>query len=187
MTFDPAASLAPRDLATCGKHQVHLLGFMGCGKSTVGPLLARRLLWSFLDLDALIVRHLGRPIAEIFAEAGEASFRQAETFVLRQAAQKPRTVVALGGGAHLAQENRELTARTATSVWLRCEFAELRRRIDAAGKRGRDSRPLWDDPEAARALLEDRESVYASADWIVDAEASPGDVAADIEALLQLT
>ncbi len=185
MTADAPESLVTMHHDARGKRQVHLVGFMGCGKSTVGQLLARRLLWNFLDLDVLIVRHAGRPIADIFAEEGEESFRQTETFVLRQATQKPRTVVALGGGAHLAAENRELSARTATSVWLRCEFAELRRRIDAAGARQRAVRPLWADPEAAQVLLEQRNAIYAQADLIVDAEAPVDDVAASIEALLR--
>ncbi len=185
MTLDPTAHLAPLDCVAGDKLQVHLVGFMGCGKSTVGSLLARRLLWNFLDLDALIVRHVGRPIAEIFAQDGEDSFRLAETFVLRQAVQKPRTVVALGGGAYVADENRELSIRSAASVWLRCDFGELRRRVDAAGDRAPGARPLWGDPEEARALLARREPVYAEADWIVDSDVPPDDVAANIEALLR--
>ncbi len=185
MTADATESLVTMHHDARGKRQVHLVGFMGCGKSTVGQLLARRLLWNFLDLDALIVRHAGRSIAEIFAEEGEESFRQTETFVLRQATQKPRTVVALGGGAHMAAENRQLSAQMATSVWLRCDFAELQRRVGSAEVRARGTRPLWPDPAAARALLEQREPIYAQADLVVDAGLLPDEVAATIEALLR--
>ncbi|HJO03970.1 MAG TPA: shikimate kinase [Acidobacteriota bacterium] len=185
MSSDAEVRLTPMDGDARGRRQVHLVGFMGCGKSTVGPLLARRLLWSFLDLDALIVRHAGRPVAELFAEEGEQEFRRIETFVLRQAAQKPHTVVALGGGAHLAVENRELSTQTATSVWLRCSFAEVQRRVNAAESNERGVRPLWTDPLAARSLFEQREAIYAGADLVVDAEAPPDEVAAEIEAQLR--
>lgn len=185
--MSPAATsnLTPMERDANDKLQVHLMGFMGCGKTTVGLLLARRLVWNFLDLDALIERHTGRAIASIFAEDGEERFRQTETFVLRQATQKPHTVVALGGGAPVATENRELSARTATSVWLRCDFAELQRRIGSDQTGERDSRPLWADTDAVRSLFEQRQPIYAEADLTVDAAASPEEVAANIETLLR--
>jgi len=185
MSPDDVDRLRPMERDSRGKLQVHLVGFMGCGKSTVGLLLARRLVWNFLDLDVLIARHAGRLIAEIFADDGEAHFRQTETFVLRQATLKPRTVVALGGGAPVAAVNRELSAKTATSVWLRCDFAELQRRVGSAEAGTPGARPLWADPEAARSLFEQRQAIYAQADLTVDAEAPPAEVAASIETLLR--
>ena len=58
-----------------GRSQIHLTGFMGSGKSTVGRLLARQLLWNFLDLDGVIERHEGRSVARIFDEPGFARAR----------------------------------------------------------------------------------------------------------------
>ena len=56
-----------------GRAQIHLAGFMGSGKSTVGRLLARQLLWNFLDLDGVVERHEGRSVTRIFSESGEAA------------------------------------------------------------------------------------------------------------------
>ena len=76
---DPVGSAVLGD-----RPQVHLAGFMGSGKSTVGRLVARRLLWNFLDLDGVIERHEGRSVSRIFEESGARHFRDAERHVLRQ-------------------------------------------------------------------------------------------------------
>lgn len=165
------------------RHQVHLLGFMGCGKSTVGRLLARRLVWNFLDLDAMIQRHVGAPVAEIFATEGESGFRHHERFVLRQISLKPRTVVALGGGTPGSAANRAVSTRVAVTVWLRCPFAELRARVAAHG----GPRPVWGSDGHARELLRRREADYARADMVVDAAGDAAGVAESIERRLRPT
>ncbi len=169
--------LEPLPRTASGHAQIHLLGFMGSGKSTVAGLLARRLVWNYLDLDVLIARHAGASIAAIFATEGEAGFRDMETYVLRQVVQKPRTVVALGGGTMLLERNRELIARHAMSVWLRAAFRTCQSRVgEGAG------RPLFGDPEDARRLFDDRQSDYATAALTVNAEDAAQDVAIRIEA-----
>ncbi len=79
--------------------RVVLTGFMGSGKSTVGPLLARRLGWNFLDADDVIEAEAGMPITEIFARHGEASFRAREHDAIARLAAQDSLVLALGGGA----------------------------------------------------------------------------------------
>ena len=153
-----------------GKLQVHLIGFMGSGKTTVGQLLARRLLWNFLDLDALVVRYAGKEISAIFADQGEEGFRGAEQHVLRQVVQKPHSVVALGGGTFVDPTNREISKRAAASVWLRCSLQAIRARLPAAERR---RRPLWRDPSELRTLYDDRQRAYTGADHAVNAEGSP--------------
>jgi shikimate kinase len=160
-----------------GKRQIHLAGFMGSGKSTVGRLLARRLLWNFLDLDAVVERHAGRSIAQIFDEDGEAAFREMESHVLRQVVSKPDTVVALGGGTLIERGNVDISRSRAVLVWLRCPLEVLRERcgdVDTA-------RPLWGDPDALQARLEERLPGYRSAELRVDAGAEPEAV---VEAVL---
>ncbi|MEF3303922.1 shikimate kinase [Paenibacillus sp. GYB003] len=86
-----------------------LVGFMGTGKSTVAAELAQRLGWSRIDLDASIERAEGKSIPELFAERGEAYFRAAETEALRrELVGRSRQVVATGGGAVLAEGNRDI-------------------------------------------------------------------------------
>lgn len=81
------------------QRRVVLTGFMGSGKSTVGPLLAERLGWRFADADQAIEQAAGRSIPEIFRTQGEAGFRQQELEAITRLAQQDRLVLALGGGA----------------------------------------------------------------------------------------
>ncbi len=169
--------LEPLARTASGHSQIHLAGFMGCGKSTVAQLLARRLVWNYVDLDVLIARHAGASIAEIFASDGEGAFRDMESHVLRQAIQKPCTVVALGGGTMLREQNRELISDHAMSVWLRVAFATCMERVgEGAG------RPLFGDPEAVRRLFDERQSDYAQASITVNADDAAAQVAERIEA-----
>jgi shikimate kinase len=88
--------------------RIVLTGFMGSGKSTVGPLLAQRLGWKFLDADNVIEAEAGRTIAEIFAQEGESSFRDREHATIARLAGAEDLVLALGGGAIERAETREL-------------------------------------------------------------------------------
>jgi len=165
----------PADLAD-GRRQVHLTGFMGSGKSTVGQLLARRLLWNFLDLDGAIERQEGHSVARIFEEGGESAFREIERHVLHQVVQKPSTVVALGGGTLIDPANQRLCAERAAVIWLRCPLEGLQQRC--AGLQ--ESRPLWGDEEALQRRYEERLPGYETAAHVVDATAGPEQVVAEI-------
>jgi shikimate kinase len=79
--------------------RIVLTGFMGSGKTTVGPLLARRLAWDFVDADDVLEAEAGMPIADIFARHGEAAFRAREHAVIARLAGRDALVLALGGGA----------------------------------------------------------------------------------------
>src|SRR3954453_16207329 len=85
-----------------------LTGFMGSGKSTVGPLLATRMGWRFVDADDVIVADAEMPIAEFFAHHGEAAFRQREHATISRLAGEDALVLALGGGAIETEPTRNL-------------------------------------------------------------------------------
>jgi shikimate kinase len=87
-----------------------LTGFMGAGKSTIGPLLAQRLGWNFLDIDTSIESSIGMTVAEIFAQQGEAAFRALEAEAIRNHSTRQNLVLALGGGAIETETTRELLA-----------------------------------------------------------------------------
>lgn len=165
--------LEPHGPLVGGRSQLHLVGFMGVGKSTVGQRLARRMLWNFLDLDTLVERHTGLRVAEIFGRRGEGAFREAESHCLAQAVLKPRTVLALGGGAWESAGNRRLARARGVSVWLDCPLAVIRERLGAAA----DERPLWDDPAKIRRRYDARRETYARADLRVEADGAPDAVA----------
>jgi len=139
---------------------VYLVGFMGCGKSTVGPLLARRLGCGFVDTDSELERSTGQSIDEIFAEHGEAHFRGVEAELLQAVARGKPAVVATGGGAMLSAPNRRLLWNSGWTVWIDVPLPAIVGRLSAAL-----SRPLWSDLDAGvrRILFERRRAVYALA------------------------
>ena len=98
----------PTQLASAPPRRIVLTGFMGSGKSTVGPVLASRLAWKFLDVDEVIEAEAGVTIAELFARHGEAAFRDREHATIAQLAATDALVLALGGGAIEREETRRL-------------------------------------------------------------------------------
>jgi shikimate kinase/3-dehydroquinate synthase len=153
--------------------RVVLVGFMGAGKSTVGPLVAQRLGWAFLDLDDDVEAAAGRTVLEIFATDGEAAFRAAERAAAERAGRRERLVLATGGGAFTVPETRRVLQQGAMTVWLRCALDALLARIPSDG-----SRPLAANRATIGPLLVGREPSYALADLTVDTtHMAPADVA----------
>ena len=127
MTFDPT----PKDRKPTGPG-LALVGYRGTGKTTVGKILANRLDLRFLDADFEIEARAGRSIVSIFADSGEAVFRDWEERTLRELVEEhPGAVLATGGGAVLRSSNRRLLREFGLVVWLRAEPAELARRLEA--------------------------------------------------------
>ena len=134
---------------------IYLTGFSGTGKSSVGEALAARLGRPLRDLDDAIVARAGRPIPAIFAADGEAAFRQHETAALRALAAEesvPAPIVATGGGAVLAAENRDLMFATGWVICLEARPETIHQRVRAHRQAGvaRGVRPLLDDRRSAR-------------------------------------
>jgi shikimate kinase len=153
--------------------RIVLVGFMGAGKSTVGPLVAQRLGWTFLDLDDDIEAAAGRTVPEIFATDGESAFRTAERAAAERAVRRERLVLATGGGAFTVPETRRVLQQGTMTVWLRCTLDALLARIPTDG-----SRPLAANRATIGPLLVGREPSYALADLTVDTtHMAPADVA----------
>jgi shikimate kinase / 3-dehydroquinate synthase len=146
---------------------VACIGFMGAGKSTAARSLAQALGTQAIDVDAVVEERLGKPIERVFAEDGEATFREAEERITLELLSQPEPgVLALGGGA-ITHERVRTALRAHTVVWL--DVA-----LDVAWTRCRDSdRPLARDREQFEALYHEREPLYAElADATVPAERS---------------
>jgi shikimate kinase len=143
-----------------------LIGMMGAGKTAVGRRLARALGWPFADADAAIEAAAGATIPDIFAEIGEAAFREKERQVIARLLSGEKQVLALGGGAFMDTETRRLVRARALSIWLSADLDAL---VQRTARRG--NRPLLarGDPAATLAtLLEQRRAAYAEADIVVD-------------------
>ncbi|MCC6388144.1 MAG: 3-dehydroquinate synthase [Dehalococcoidia bacterium] len=155
-----------------------LVGLSGSGKSTVGPLVARRLGWAFTDTDALIEQAAGRSIPELFAEEGEARFREREQAALRDAIARHRTVVSTGGGAPTTPGGRAELAQGFT-VWLVVSPARAAARL--AENPATPDRPLLAGDALGRleSQLDARRRWYELADAAVDVDYLSPEQAAD--------
>lgn len=132
-----------------------LVGMMGAGKTTVGRLLARRLKRTFYDSDEEVERRCGVRIPVIFDIEGEAGFRARETQVIAELAALARIVLATGGGAVLAEENRRHLGASGSVVYLHARPGYLWQRV-----RHDRNRPLLATPDPQKTL----EDLYAVRD-----------------------
>ncbi len=164
--------------------RLYLVGFMACGKTAVGEILAARLGYRFLDLDAEIEARAGATVRQIFEQPGEAAFRDLEHRALAETASVRRAVIATGGGLMTFERNRSLVRRLGASVWLDPSFDTLLARL---GAEGRAQRPLFGDPPAARELHRRRLDAYRRADIRIgiDADETAPEVAARISAFFE--
>lgn len=144
------------------KKKIALIGFMGCGKSTIGPLLADKIGWHFLDMDKIIEAQTGRRIPEIFEEQGETAFRDHETAALKSLAIKEKLVLACGGGIVLREENVSFLRDNFQVVYLDLPLEKLKERL----LRSRHRRPLIEVEEPEQRVEElygFREILYRNA------------------------
>jgi len=146
---EPRAASAPR---------LFLVGMMGAGKSTVGRLLAQRCGLEFIDCDRELEARSGVAIATIFEVEGEQGFRRREAALIDELTQRPGVVLATGGGAVLAEENRQRLRGRGLVIYLRASVDEILRRtqrdrarplLQTANRRGRIAQ-----------LLAEREPLY---------------------------
>jgi len=141
--------------------RIVLTGFMGSGKSTVGPLLAACLGWQFLDADNVIEADSGLSIAEIFARDGEAAFRDLEHATIARLAAIDSLVLALGGGAIERTETRELLLAAPGTLLV---HLEVRLETTLARCRGTERiRPILADRPSLQARYDRRLPLYRMA------------------------
>jgi len=142
-----------------------LTGFMGTGKTTVGKLLAQRLKYEFVDTDVFIEGRAGRSIAEIFAELGEAAFRQMETEAALELANRDELVISTGGGLMLDDGNVAALGENGRIFCLTATPNEILARIQKDG----ETRPLLADEnplERIMAILQERKEKYSQFEQI---------------------
>ncbi len=158
MTQMPPAAAYPR---LADKH-LYLAGFRGSGKSSVGRLLASHLGRTWTDCDDQIEAEADCSIREIFAQHGEAGFRDLELRTIAAIAALPPAVVSLGGGAILRAENRELIRGSGVCVWLRVDADTVMRRLtaDATTADRRPALTALPQREEIQKLLADRRPLY---------------------------
>ncbi len=144
---------------------IFLVGFMGSGKSTVGKRLARRLGYSFIDMDARLEGECGMTINDIFERLGEKAFREMESNLLKELVLLQDVVISTGGGLPCTGDNMDLINRKGVSIYLKMEPAALLKRLS----RGKSHRPLLrhlslkELETYVQEKLREREPVYMKA------------------------
>lgn len=155
---------------------VVLVGLPGSGKSTVGRLAAEVLGAPLFDIDNLLVRQMGRPVAQIFGMVGESGFRQMERDAVLAACAGAPAVIVPGGGWSAQPGQLEAVRPSSIVIYLRCSPGVAVKRTE-----GGEARPLLagtDPVQRMRSLLEAREPWYRLADYVVDAEARTAELVA---------
>ncbi len=166
--------------AGSGVARIVLVGFMGAGKSTVGPILAHALGWDFADLDDEIARREGRRPGRIIRRSGVERFRELESAAARDLLRRERLVLAMGGGWAAQPGHMASLKRDSLSVWLRVTPAAALARIRGSAI----PRPLLEGPDphaAATALLRRRIAHYRRSAVRIETDGrSPDEVAREI-------
>lgn len=159
--------------------RIVLTGFMGSGKSTVGPLVAAKLGWRFIDVDDVIVHESGMPISQFFAQHGEPAFRQSERDAIRRLAAEDQLVLALGGGAIEDASTRELLLAAAGTLVVHLEVT-LETTLARCGTAD-PTRPVLADRANLGARYERRLPLYRTAHVSIPAgELTPAEVTAAV-------
>ena len=170
---------------------ISLIGYRGSGKSSVARLLAAALAIPWVDSDDLIEERAGRSIREIFEEDGEREFRRLEQDVIRELTRKDSLVIAAGGGAILAAENRRWMKEAGPVVWLQASTLQLAKRIQQDETTGERRPSLTGQSVAAEidTVLASRLAQYEDAATItvLTDGLSPEPVAAEIRRQLTRT
>lgn len=157
---------------------IYLIGYMGCGKTTVAAALAEKLSRPFVDLDHYIESTEAMSIRDIFAARGENAFRELETAALQKISNDSPQVISVGGGTPLKPENMKLMKSTGTVIFLDAPLEVLLPRLGEE----QDQRPLIQclSLGALRNFIEkhlaERRPVYLQAHHHVDANLSPAEV-----------
>lgn len=163
------------------KRNIVLIGFMGCGKSTLARILSQKLGWPSFSTDAVVEAKAGKKIPEIFQDEGEGHFRHMEHEAVLEVARKQGVIVDCGGGVVLNPKNIEALKKTGTLVFLSCDADVIYKRVKTQPKR-----PLLDVPDPLakiKDLLKERQPYYQQADMTMDT--SDGDLSRVAQEIIQ--
>ncbi len=154
---------------------VYLTGFMGAGKSTVGPILANTLGWDYFDLDKVIEERLGKKIKQIFEDSGEPFFRKVESEVLKELSQNKNIIISLGGGTIVNNNNLSVIRDTGKIIYLKASVESIYKRL--AFKRDRPNLIIEGEEFSKEKLIQKinnlfltREKFYNQADITINTD-----------------
>lgn len=153
--------------------RLYLVGYMGCGKSTIGRKVARFAHLRFVDTDSMIEQREGATVADIITYRGEEYFRQVEHSVLESTAEQNDIIVSTGGGLPIWGNNMELIGQLGLSIYLRRTPENIISRLSPYGRQKRPKfRGLNDEQLLAfmTSHMAEREPIYSQADVVIDCD-----------------
>lgn len=144
------------------RNNIILIGFMGCGKSTIGRLLSEKTGYEFMDTDLEIEQREGRTISSIFEKEGEEYFRNLETQVVEELLTKEKgMIVSVGGGLPVRSKNREILLQLGTVIYLKTKPETIYERVKE--DTGRPLLQTEDPKKRIKEMMQDREEKYREA------------------------
>ncbi len=160
-----------------------LVGMMGCGKTTLGKVLSKKLNLPFIDSDKEIEKASGCSISDLFATYGEEEFRRGEERIMaRLLSETKPCVLSSGGGAFLSLKTQAIAKKHAISIWIRADVDLLSHRTE--GRKHRPLVPAKDNKKAIERLVKECYPLYANADLTLDTHPEP--ISKTIQRLLNL-
>ena len=153
--------------------RLYLIGYMGCGKSTIGRKVARYAHLRFVDTDSMIEQREGATVADVITFQGEEYFRTVEQAVLADTAQMENVIVSTGGGLPVWGDNMEQIGQLGISVYLRRSPQNILSRLSPYGRQKRPKFRGLNDEELLAFMtshLAEREPVYLKADAVIDCD-----------------
>lgn len=159
------------------KQIIYLTGFMGSGKSTIGPILANTLGWDFYDLDRVIEKKAGKRIREIFEQEGEDYFRSLETAILEKLSHNEKTIISLGGGTIVSDVNIKILKNSGNLIYLKMSneaaYERLKYKRDRPALKSETGEFSEKDlMKRINDLMSKRSVYYEQADFTIDTDRS---------------
>lgn len=149
---------------------IFLIGFMGCGKTTLGRKLAAKMGYDFIDLDEVLEQQAGMTITDYFASHGEAKFRELESKVLKETAYPENAIVSTGGGLPCFFDHMDWMNSHGRTFYIKLNPKTLASRLES----GKEERPLLREKHGDALIsfiqekLNEREACYNQATFVVD-------------------
>lgn len=152
--------------------KLFLIGYMGCGKSSLGKKLAKRADFEFVDMDSIIEQREGAPIADIFHYAGEEYFRKTERAVIEELGEADGNyVISTGGGVPAWKDNMERMNAIGSTVYLRRTAQQIASRLSPHGRQKRPKLRGLNDEELVEFMtknMAEREPFYSKATHVIE-------------------
>ncbi|MBR2961894.1 MAG: shikimate kinase [Alistipes sp.] len=162
--------------------RIYLIGYMGCGKSTIARKVARLGSMQFVDTDSVVEQRENCSVADVITHCGEEYFRQVEREALLSTAECERAIISTGGGLPMWSDNMEQIRRLGGSVYLRRSPAKIISRLSPYGRAKRPKFRGLNDEELLEFMtkhMAEREPVYIQADEVIDCDTMSDDMVVD--------